>query len=485
MRSFDVDVLVIGAGVLGCMTARELARYQVDVMVAERAFDVCEGSSKANSGLIHAGFHPREYSLKGLSCVEGNKSYDALCEELGVPFKRTGSLYVSFGPVGLERLHEKLRRGQANGVQGLRIISGDEARAIEPRLSGEVECALWEPNTGIISPFVLTIALYESALSNGVSFCFQREVSRLERIDAGWRAHFADGSSASSRFVVNAAGDAAEMLDAQVHAADLVVRPRRGQYYVFDKQKEGSAITHPVMQSQETDEKGTLVTPTIEGNLLIGPTSENVRSYTRTETTAQGLAHAQRVAEKLFPDLDMGEVIASFAGVRANIRNVEKERKDFVVRCSAPGFVSALGIKNPGMTSSPALARRIVALLEKEGLPLVPNEQFVAKRTPRVRFLERSERERAALMGKDARFATVLCRCERVTEGDVLALARDASCPRTFESVKHRLRIGMGRCQGSRCTSRVLALLAQEWKMAEEDIPFTAAGGRYSFGKVK
>lgn len=486
MTGYDADAVVIGAGVLGCMAARELSRFKLDIVLLERASDVCEGSSKANSGLIHAGFHPREGSLKGLSCVRGNHLYESLLAELGVECKRTGSLYVAFGPVGMERMEEKYKRGMANGVPGLKVVDRDEARQIEPRLSDKVMAALWAPSTGIVSPFQLTIALYESALSNGVDVRFDSEVVRVEKARTqGWLVHLRDGQTVAARFVLNAAGDEAEPIDAQVHPADLRIRPRRGQYYVFDKQDPSNAITHPVMQSQETDEGGTLVTPTVEGNLLVGPTSENVRDYTHTETTEKGLAHVERVVRKLFPDIDMGEVISSFAGVRTNIVNVDKERKDFVVRASAPGFVSMLGIKNPGMTSAPALVERAVEILAAEGMPRIANPSFVARRDVAPAFMDSDAVRRKELLSQDACFAHVVCRCERITEGDVRRVARLSSCPHTFEAVKHRLRVSMGRCQGSFCIPRVMEILAQEWGVSPEEIPFCSSGGSYSIGKAK
>lgn len=486
MTSYDADIAIIGAGVLGCMAARELSRFKLDIVLLERESDVCEGSSKANSGIIHAGFHPREGSLKGLSCVRGNLLYGDLLPEIGVPFKRTGSLYVAFGPVGMERMEEKFKRGVANGAPGLKIIDGDEARQIEPGLSDKVIAALWAPTTGIVSPFQLTIALYESALANGVDVRFGSEVERIEKaVGGGWLIRLRGGSTLRTRFVLNAAGDEAEPLDAQVHPADLEVRPRRGQYYVFDKQDSAHAITHPVMQSQETDEGGTLVTPTVEGNLLVGPTSENVRDYTRTETTEKGLAHVERVVRKLFPGIDMGQVISSFAGVRTNIVNIDKERKDFVVRASAPGFVSMLGIKNPGMTSAPALVERAVDILAQEGMPRDANPSFISRRETPTTFMNSDDERKKELLCQDGSFAHVVCRCERITEGDVRRVARLRSCPHTFEAVKHRLRVSMGRCQGSFCVPRVMDILAQEWNVRPEDIPYCSAGGSYSIGEAK
>ena len=482
---FDADVVVIGAGVLGCAIARELTRYDCETVVLERFSDVGEGSSKANSGLIHAGFHPRENSLKGVSCVQGNALYDRLADELGIPIKRTGSLYVAFGENGIERLREKHARGLANGAVGLEVIDGDRARSIEPRLSKRVVMALWAPTTALVSPFALVEALARSVVHNCGRFEFERTVRDIKRIRGGWSLCCDEGFEMKTRFVVNAAGDSAEELDALVHPADLVVRPRRGQYIVFDKQSIDHGIKHPVMQSQESDEKGILVTPTIEGNLLLGPTSENVRGFSHTETTSEGIAHLIEVGKRLFPDLDIDSSIAQFGGVRANIANVDKEAKDFIVRASAPGFISTLGIKNPGMTSAPALARLVIELLRAEGLRLQEDASFNPRLAPRTPFLQKNAEEQRALFDRDARCARIVCRCEGVTESDVRAVVNDVLPPKTINGVKRRLRCGMGRCQGSFCTSRIVDVLADEWGVSPDEVKLGEQGGSVVRGRVK
>ncbi|NTU89552.1 MAG: NAD(P)/FAD-dependent oxidoreductase [Actinobacteria bacterium] len=484
-----MDVVVIGAGVLGCMAARELSRYKLDVLVLERAGDIGEGSSKANSGLIHAGFHPRGGSLKGTSCAEGNAHYTQIAGELNIPFKRIGSLFVAFNDAGLEKVEEKRAKGVKNGALDLEMVSGDEARELEPRLSPRVVGALWAPTTGIISPFELVDALAESAVMNGVEFRLNSTVAHVEKTgsasETGWRLILADGSEVNAHFVLNAAGDDAETIDAHVHPADLVIKPRRGQYYVFDKQAQDVGIKHVVYQAEESDEGGTLITPTIEGNLLAGPTSEDVRDYTHTETTAAGLAHVERVATKLFPDLDMGEVIASFAGIRANIKNLEKEQKDFFVRASAPRFVSMLGVKNPGMTSAPALAKLALRILSQEGLELEPDPSFNPIRSARTPFMKCSANEQRALLAQDPAFSHLVCRCEKVTEGDIRRVLSAPLPPTTFDGVKKRLRTGMGRCQASHCMPVVIEVLAREWGVGPADILKGEADGRFALRSVK
>ena len=456
------DVAIVGAGIVGCMVARELSRYKLDVVVIERAIDVGKGSSKANSGLIHTGFHARAGSLKGISTVEGNALYTDIVRELDVPFERIGALYCAFGPNGMERVRQKHDRALGNGAGDLPIISGDEARAMEPRLSKDVIAAMVAETTGIISPFALVTACAENAAANGVRFEFNAEVERVTHFGGCWNLNLRDGRRFDARFVVNTAGDNASTIDAQVRPEDLTIAPRRGQYYVFDKQGGFGApepIRHVLFQAQEDGEGGTLLCPTIDGNILAGPTSESVRNFMCNETSVSGLEHVRRVAEKIVPDIQLGRVITAFAGVRANITNVEKEKKDFVLRMSAHGFVSALGIKNPGMTCAPALARRMVVMLSEEGLRLESDPTFNPFRERRIPFLACGSEEQERLLEEDPSFGHVLCRCEKITEGDVRRELAGVLPPHDFEGMKHRLRVSMGRCQGGFCKPRVQAIL--------------------------
>lgn len=486
-----IDVAVIGAGVLGCAVARELSRYKLDVAVLERAHDVGEGSSKANSGIVHAGFHPRGGSLKGLSCVQGNARIGKIARQLEIPYVNTGGLMVAFNDEGIGKLREKAQRARENGAGELPIVDGYAARVLEPRLSARVKAALVAPTTGVITPFDLVWGLAQNACANGVSFVFNAPVDRIEKArggaSAGYRyvLHLEGGASVAARFVVNMGGDGAALLDAQVHPADYRVRPRLGEYVVFDKQDPARAITHVIYQAAETDEGGTLLAPTVEGNLLAGPTSRNVRGFSDTASTPEGIRHVLGVARKLIPDLDETQVISNFAGVRTNIVNVSKELKDFVVRVSAPGFVSALGIKNPGLTSSPVLARRAVDLLEGEGLRLVPDERFTPTRRRHVPFLQRASEEQRALLRQDAAYGNVLCRCEGITEGDVRAVMRGPLPPSTLAGMKRRLRCGMGRCQGAFCMPRVVQVMADELGVEPCDVPAGEHGGRFVVRSVK
>ena len=500
------DVIILGGGILGTMTAWKLSRYDLDVVVLDRAYDVGEGSAKANSGILYPGFQHRGGSLKGISCVRGSRMYDEICRDLDIPMKRVGALYVTFHEEGDHEMRKKYQRGLENGTPGMEILSGREARRMEPLLSKKVRNALYTPSVGILSPFTLIISLAEAAAENGVKFLFGCEAEGIElpqeeaptaAREKGREAAREDAAkefppirvvtprgTLSSRFLVNTAGENAAELEGFVRPRDLVIRPRRGQFYVFDKQ-ETPVLRHVIYQAQETDEGGTLIAPPIEGNLIAGPTSENVRSYQNTDTTREGLAHVERVAKKILPDLDMGRVITNFAGVRANITNVDKEHKDFVLRRSAPRMVSALGIKNPGMTAAPYLAESMIALLREEGLVTEEKADYRPRRKRQKPFLQSDRKEQQALYAKDPRYARVICRCEGITEGDLLHVLHSPLPPASLNGFKKRLRTGMGRCQGSFCTSRILEIVCRETGCLPEEFCKSTEGSRLVKGRLK
>lgn len=460
------DVIIIGAGILGCLTARELMKYKLDVLVVEKEPDIGEGATKANSGVLYAGFHPRGGSLKGISCARGNRMHEQLCKDLDVPMKYTGSLFVAFHEEGMDAIKEKMEKGVKNGVPDMRLIDGDEARAIEPLLSPKVIGAMYAPTTGIISPFKLVLHTALNAAQCGARFMFDTEVTDIRREGEYYKVS-TTGESLHAKFIVNTSGEGAADLERFVRPRDLIIKPKRGEYIVFDTP---SPIEHVIYQAQENDEKGTLIAPTADGNMLAGPTSTSAKSYRRTETTAKGIDHIITVAKKILPQLDTGKVIATFAGIRANIENVPKEEKDFVVRLSGEGFVSALGIKNPGMTASPYLVSIIVKLLKESGLKCEENENFNPVYRARPLFLEATPEEQKQMLRENSAYGKVICRCEGVTEGDVLAVLNTELPPHSLNGLKKRLRTGMGRCQGSFCTPRVIDILSRAWNVSSENI---------------
>jgi glycerol-3-phosphate dehydrogenase len=401
-----------------------------------------------------------------------------IARELGVPLIRCGGLYLAFKPEGIETIKQKQERALQNGAGDLSIISGDQARELEPRLSGKVIAALVAPTTSVISPFALLFATAQNAYSNGVRFRFDSGVQKIERSKKGdsYLLHITDGTTVRTRFVLNLAGDDAALLDAQVHPADLIIRPKLGQYLVFDKQgKDG--VGHVLFQAGEDGEGGTLLAPTTDGNLLVGPTSQAVRSYRNSATTTAGLEHVKGVALKLVPDLDLGQVITAFGGVRTNISNMEKEKKDFVLRISAPGFVSALGIKNPGMTCAPALAKQAVELLRQQGLELTRCSAFEPWQEQFIPFMKQPADRQKVLLKSDPAYSTVICRCEQITQGDVRAVLAAPLPPKTQDGLKRRLRTGMGRCQGAFCSPRAVALLAEHQGIKPQEVQKGEQGG--------
>lgn len=477
------DVIIVGGGIVGMMTARILSRYQLRVLLLEQAEDLAEGAAKANSGVLYPGFHHRGGSLKGVACVRGNAQYERICSELHVPLKRTGALYTAFHPEGETMLLEKYHRGLENGVQGMKFLSGEEARRREPLLSPRVTKAIFAPNVSVVSPFALLFALAEHALQNGVEIWLGTAAQSIASQGETVLVETSRGTL-ESRYVINAAGENAAMLEGGVREEDLEIRPRRGQFLLFDKGV-GDQIHHVLYQAQEQDEGGALVAPTVEGNLIAGPTSEDVPSYRHTETTAKGLSRVEQVAKKLLPSLSMNDVITQFAGIRTNIVNLSKEQKDFILRESAPHVVSALGIKNPGMTAAPDLADRLIHLLERQGLLLLSDPGYQSERMGSRPFLQETAERQAALFAEDPRNARVICRCEGITEGDVLRVLRGPLPPQTLSGLKKRLRLGMGRCQGGFCTGRALALMSEYLGVPPGAILQSPGTGSVLKGKVK
>ena len=499
-----------GSGTAACGDVSGRAERRLRIAVIDKAYDVGEGAAKANSGILYPGIQARGGSLKGISCVQGSAMYDDICRELGVPLKRVGSLYTAFSEEGVEKMMKKYERGLENGAPGMRIISGDEAREMEPRLSDKVIKAIYNPTTGIISPFALVVRLSEAAAENGADFVFDCEALGIDAPEDGPFTVKTSCGELRARYIVNASGGNASLTESMVRPQDIVVKPSRGQFYIFDKQEDPSeTLRHVIYQAADNDEGGTLISPTVEGNIIAGPTSEDVRTFDDTDTTAEGLAHVERVAKKLLPGLDMGKAITNFAGVRANITNIDKEHKDFVIRRSARGMVSAVGIKNPGMTSAPYLAERIIDILEEDGLfgeggrcaemagsgsgADAPNHSSSAVtgstgfkgREGRVPFLQLDAETQERLWAEDSRYGRVVCRCEQITEGDIVRALHSPLPPRSLNGLKKRLRVGMGRCQGSFCTARVIEIICRETGCRPEDILKSTAGSRLVKGRLK
>ena len=473
------DVVIIGCGVVGASAAYELARYKLRVAVLEAAADIAAGTTKANSAIIHAGYDPEPGTLMARLNVEGNRLTGEICEKLQVPFKRVGSLVVAFSPEQLPTLRTLYDRGCKNGVPGLRLLSGEEARAMEPGLSEEVCGALLAPSAGIIDPWGFAIAMAETAVRGGVELRRDCPVTGIEDTGAGFVLHTPTGD-VTARFVLNAAGVDADRVHEMLEPNDWHTLPSRGEYYLLDK-SEHDRVSRVIFQCPGPEGKGVLVAPTIHGNLICGPNAEAVEDRLDLGNTAAGMAEVRAKASRSVPGVEWRQNIRNFAGLRANTT-----RSDFIIEESKahPGFIDLAGIKSPGLSSAPAIAKMAARMLAAGGLALEPDPDFVDKREHIV-FKNLSAEEKNELIRKDPRYGRVVCRCETITEGEIVAALHSPIPPRSINGVKRRCNAGMGRCQGGFCGPRVQEIIARELGIDQAEVLLEQAGSTILTGRTK
>ncbi len=450
------DAVIIGGGSVGCAVARYLSRYRLSICLVERGEDVCVGTSKANSAICHAGFDAPVGSAKARFNVEGSRMMEGLSQELDFPYRRCGSLVLCFDEAELPHLRELLERGVQNGVEGLEILDRAALRALEPAVSDKAVAALWAPTGAVLCPFGMTIALAENAAANGCAFRFNTEVARIERRDGFFRLH-TGGDCIDTRVVISAAGVYGDALHNQLCADKLTIVPRRGEYCLLDRTC-GQLVQHTIFQLPSAMGKGVLVTPTVHGNLLVGPTAVDQPDKDRTATTAEGLRSVAETAAKSVENLPMRDVITSFAGLRAHLSGPED---DFIVGESADGFFEAVGIESPGLSSAPAIGRYLAELAAAK-LHAAEKEDFIAQRRDMPHPREMDFASRQDLIARDPAYGQVICRCEGVTEGEIRDAIRRVPGARSLDGVKRRVRAGMGRCQGGFCGPKVMELLSRE-----------------------
>lgn len=468
-----IDVIIIGAGVSGAAIARELSKYDRKVAVLERQSDICEGTSKANSGIVHAGYDAEPGTLKARLNLQGNIRMEQLAKELGFPFKRNGSLVLCFTEKDREKLHDLLKRGRENGVEGLRIIEKKELHGLEPELAQEAVAALYAPTGGIVCPFGLNIALAENACENGVEFHLDTQAQRIERTPEGYLVHTNRGSF-ESKVIVNAAGVYADTFHNMVSSDKLHIIPRKGEYCLFDKMV-GGLVSHTVFQLPTKYGKGVLVTPTVHGNLLIGPTAADIEDKEGINTTGAGIEDVLRRGALSISQLPYSKVITSFAGLRAH-----EAKGDFVIGevRDAPGFIDVAGIESPGLTCAPAIGEYVAGLVQ-EICPAPKRKDFIAVRKGIPNMALADEGERKALIAGNPAYANVICRCELVTEGEIMDAIHRPLGATTLDGVKRRTRAGMGRCQSGFCAPKVVEILARE--LSKDEAEITKAGGESRF----
>ena len=461
------DVVIIGAGVSGCAIARELSRKKGSVLVVEREEDVCCGTTKANSAIVHAGYDAAHGSLMAKLNVQGSEMMPELTKELDVHYKQIGSLVTCLSEEdrpGLVKLYEN---GVANGVKGLRIVERDELVEMEPNISDDAVAALYAPTGAIVCPFGLTYALAENAAKNGAQFQFDTEVTGIEAIDGGWKLSTSKGEI-ETKVVVNAAGVYADKLHNMVSDDTMTIVPRRGDYFLLDRTA-GDHVKHVIFQLPGKFGKGVLVTPTVHGNVLVGPTAIDIEDKDGTSTTQAGLDEIRTKSGMAVKDLPLRQTITSFAGLRAH-----ELRHEFFIGEVKPGFVDCAGIESPGLSSAPAIGV-MVADIVTGILNLEANPEFDPNRKGILDPQSLSYEDRVALIKENPAYGTVICRCETITEGEIIDAIKRVPGAKSLDGVKRRTRAGMGRCQGGFCSPRVMEILARELGVEQSQV--TKAGG--------
>ncbi len=474
------DVLVIGCGVVGASIAYSLSKQETKVLVVDAENDVCNQTSKANSAIVHAGYDPEPGTLMAKYNLAGNQMMRELCKRLDVPYAGCGSFVVAFSEEEKPHLEALLARGQQNGVQGMRLISGDEARKLEPNLANEVLYALDIPTGGIVDPWELTLALAETAVQNGVELKLNTQVMAIEQKGDGYTVRTNQGDF-DARFVVNAAGVFAGDIHEMVAPKSFGIIPTKGEYLLLDN-NQGALVSRTIFQCPTKAGKGVLVSPTTHGNLITGPTSEPVDDPTDVGTTQAGMDKVRQFAAKSVPGVDFRQTIRNFAGLRAN--NADKH--DFVIEFvqGHPHFLDVACIQSPGLTSAPAIGDAVARMLGEAGLNAKPKKTFVDERK-HVRFKHLSAEQKNALIAQDPRYGRVICRCQTITEGEIIDAIHRPIVPRSLDAIKRRVTAGMGRCQGGFCGPRVLEILARELGENPLDIPQDKTGSDQLIGVTK
>ena len=471
------DVVIIGAGVVGGMIARELSRYELSVAIVDKGADVALGATRANSAIVHAGFDAKEGTLKAKLNVEGSKMMEKVASELGVKYKKNGSLVVGFDDEDKKTLEELLERGNKNEVEGLRLLTREEILEIEPNIGASVTVALHAPTGAIICPYELCMAAVGNAMDNGAELFLDFEVNKIEKTEGGYKVCSAD-KTLDAKFVINCAGVNSDDVARLVGDDSFSITARRGEYMLLDREC-GDLVSHTIFRCPSAMGKGILVSPTVDGNLLLGPTAENLDNKTDVSTTASGLSKVRVQANEQVSGINMGKVITSFAGLRAT-----GSTGDFIIN-ERDGFVNCAGIESPGLSASPAIAVYVAEILKDAGLEMTEKADFCPTRRPMHYFSSLSVDEKNEIIKERPEFAHIICRCETVTEGEILEAIRTNPKPCDVDGVKRRTRASMGRCQGGFCLPYVVELLAKERGCDYTEITKFGGESYINIGKTK
>ena len=472
------DVAIIGAGVIGSMTARALSKFSLSICVLEKENDVSLGATKANSAIVHAGFDAKEGTLKAELNVKGSEMMPKICEELGVDYKNNGSLVIGFNDEDKNTILELLKRGEQNGVKGLEILDKDALLKMEPNISRNAIYALYAPTGAIVSPYELAIAAMGNAMDNGAELKLNFEVKAIEKED-DFFVISSERESISAKYVINAAGVFADKIAKMAGDNSFEIHPRRGEYILLDREC-GNLVSHTIFTTPTKMGKGILVSPTVHENVILGPTSEDIEGKNDKETTQEGLQKILVSADKMVQNVPKNKAITSFCGLRA-----VGSTGDFIINSPFVGFINLAGIESPGLSASPAIAEYATSFLKKQGLILREKDDFNPIRKPAHYFKNASLEEKNDIIKKDKSFGRVICRCETVTEGEILEAIRKNPKPCDLDGVKRRTRAQMGRCQGGFCSPYITELLAKELNIPYEAVTKCGGTSTVNIGRTK
>lgn len=454
------DVIIIGAGVIGANIARELSKYKINVCMLESEADVSCGSSKANSGIVHGGYSDEPGTLKAELCVKGNKMFKQLEKELNFGYRETGSLVLAFSEEEKENLEVLYRNGIVNGANGMEIIDGDEVRKMEPYLSKEIKWALFCKDSGVCSPYEFTIALTENALENGVELELNNQVTDIKLSGSNFKVITNQGEY-ETKYLINASGAYSDKVSSMIGVNDFDIIPRKGEYIIFNKDQ-SYLVNKVIFQVPTKNGKGILVTTTYHGNLLIGPDAQQVTDRDDVSTDEESLRAIIEAARKSVDGFDMKKALTSFAGVRPT-----NTKKDFIVEeTRVKGFLNVTG-DSPGLTSSPAIAKKVVTILKDSGLILEEKEDFKSYRKSII--AKKDENFQGDINSEDPN-KHMICRCEKVTETEIVDALNRGIEVKSLDAIKRRTRAGMGACQGAFCGPRVRALVAETLNINEDEV---------------
>jgi glycerol-3-phosphate dehydrogenase len=477
------EVLVIGAGVVGCAIARELAKFKIETVLLEKENDVCSGVSKGNSGVLHTGLYYPKGSLKAKLCVEGRLMFPKLAKQLDVSYKLCGKHVIARTDEELEDLEDLKAVGEDNGVQGLTIISGKELKKREPKV--DALYALYSPVAGIFPPYLFTIALAENALNNSVKIHVNTEVLAIKQVNSGYKVTTNQGVFFTD-IIVNSAGLYADRVSAMIGLDKYKLYPCRGEYLILDKKCREliNSMIYPV-PPKVAGVLGVHLTPTLDGNILIGPSAEFINEREDSRTTKEKVQQLIEGAKSLLPSIPLNEIIYAFSAVRSKITPPEeKTSRDFIIREDLENFINLIGIESPGLTSSPAIAKLVVQMIKKK-LDMKEKTDFDPIRRRTTPFSESSRIEQVSLIKGDPAYGEMVCRCEHVSKREVLDALDNPFSARTISAVKYRTRAGMGRCHGGFCLPKIVEILKEEYGMRSEEINLKNLDSPLFIGKTK